>query len=233
VTGDGVTIHAGLWKTGDPAAPAVVFVHQRGSDRSEWDPFVRDLRARAPGIALLAIDLRGHGASTRAGEATLRWEDLQGGDTSGLRKWAGCTTDVQAAVEYLRGRGEGAVPRTIGLVGSSIGATSVLRAAAADGVAGPGRIAAVVALSPGMSYFNVPIRPSLETLKVRGMPVLLVGARDDTNDVAGTAQQMQEILAENLEVRLYDDGGHGVAVAAAHAEAVTVVVDFLKARLGT
>jgi pimeloyl-ACP methyl ester carboxylesterase len=229
---DGVTIHAGLWRTGDPEAPAVVFVHQARSDRSEWEPFIRELRARAPGLTVLALDLRGHGASTRAGDVNLRWQDFNSGDGPGLRRWASCTTDVQAAVSWLRRREEGSIPRAIGLVGSSIGSTSVLRAAANDGVAGPGRIAAVVAISPGMSYFSVPIRSALETLKVRSVPVLAVGARDDTNDVAGTTQEMVTILAENLQVQLYDDGGHGVAIAGPHPEAIGVVIDFLKARLG-
>jgi hypothetical protein len=229
---DGVTIHAGLWRTGDPEAPAVVFVHQARSDRSEWEPFIRELRLRAPGLTVLALDLRGHGASTRAGDPTIRWQEFNGGDGPGLRRWASCTMDVQAAVNWLRSREEGSIPRAIGLVGSSIGSTSVLRAAANDGVAGPGRIAAVVAISPGTSYFSVPIRSALETLKVRGLAVFAIGARDDTNDVAGTTQEMVTILAENLQVLLYDDGGHGVAIAEAHPEVIGLVIDFLKSRLG-
>jgi pimeloyl-ACP methyl ester carboxylesterase len=229
---DGVLIHASLWRTGDPEAPAVVLAHQARSDRSEWAPFVHELRARAPGLTVLALDLRGHGESTRAGETTIRWKDFSNGDAPGLRRWSSCTSDVQAAVAWLRHREEGSIPRAIGLVGSSIGSTSVIRAAANDGVAGPGHVAAVVALSPGLSYFSVPIVPSLETLKVRSTPVFVVGARDDSNDVARTAQEMATILAENLQVQLYDEGGHGVAVAAAHPEVIGLIIDFLKSRLG-
>jgi pimeloyl-ACP methyl ester carboxylesterase len=229
---EGVVIHASLWRTGDPEAPAVIFVHQARSDRSEWDPFIQALRARAPGITVLAPDLRGHGASTKAGEATIRWQDLQRGDHLGLRRWASCTSDVQASLNFLRSRGEGTIPRAIGLVGSSIGSTSVLRAAANDGVAGPGRIAGVVAISPGLDYFSVPSRGAIETLKVRKLPVLVVGARDDTNDVVGTALEMQTILADNMQVAIYENGGHGVAIAAAHPDLIGVVIDFLKPRLG-
>ncbi|MBI5498730.1 MAG: alpha/beta fold hydrolase [Deltaproteobacteria bacterium] len=231
-TSDGVTLHADLWRTGDPEAPAVVLVHQARSDRSEWAPFVAALRARAPGLTVLALDLRGHGASTRAGDATIRWQDLSSGDRSGLRRWAGCTVDVQAAIAWLRGREEGSIPRAIGLVGSSIGSSSALRAAANDGVAGPGRIAAVVVLSPGLSYFSVPIQGAVETLKMRKLPVLLVGARDDSADVGGTAPQMAEILGDVLDLHLFDDGGHGVAILDAHPEVVPILIDFLKSRLG-
>ncbi|MBI5488649.1 MAG: alpha/beta fold hydrolase [Deltaproteobacteria bacterium] len=229
---DGVTLHADLWRTGDPEAPALVLVHQARSDRSEWAPLVAALRSRAPGLTVLALDLRGHGASTLAGDATIRWQDLASGDRAGLRRWAGCTADVQAAIAWLRGREEGSIPRAIGLVGSSIGASSALRAAANDGVAGPGRIAAVVVLSPGLSYFSVPILGAVETLKMRKLPVLLVGARDDSADVGGTAQQMAEILGDILELHLFDGGGHGVAILDAHPEVVPILIDFLKSRLG-
>jgi pimeloyl-ACP methyl ester carboxylesterase len=229
---EGVIVHASLWRTGDPEAPAVIFVHQARSDRSEWDPFIQALRARTPGITVLAPDLRGHGASTKAGDAAIRYQDLQSGDHLGLRRWASCTSDVQASLNFLRSRGEGTIPRAIGLVGSSIGSTAVLRAAANDGVAGPGRIAAVVAISPGLDYFSVPTRGAIETLKVRKLPVLVVGARDDTNDVVGAAQEMQTILADNMQVAIYENGGHGVAIAAAHPDLIGVVIDFLKPRLG-
>lgn len=229
---DGVVLHGSLWRTGDPAAPAVVFVHQARSDRSEWAGVIEELRRLAPGLTVLAFDLRGHGASTRVGERSVRWKELQNGDRTGLRRWASCTDDVQAAVAFLRGRVRGTVPRAIGLVGSSIGATSVIRAAANDGVVGPGGIAAVVALSPGMNYFSVPIEGAAETLRMRHTPVLAVGARDDTNDVAGTAERLQGILGDQLQVLLFENGGHGVAVAAAHPEVAGTIVVFLKARLG-
>lgn len=229
---DGVTLHGSLWRTGDPAAPAVVFVHQARSDRGEWSAVIEEVRRSAPGLTVLALDLRGHGASTEVGERTVRWKELQSGDRAGLRRWASCTDDVQAAVAYLRGRVSGTIPRAIGLVGSSIGATSALRAAANDGVVGPGNIAAVVVFSPGMNYFSVPIEGAAETLRMRRTPVLAVGARDDTNDVVGTMERLQRILDEQLQPLLFDDGGHGVAVAALHSEAVATLVVFLKARLG-
>lgn len=231
-TADGVVLHGSLWRTGDPAAPAVVFVHQARSDRAEWSGVIEELRRLTPGLTILAFDLRGHGASTAVGERTLRWKELQNGDRSGLRRWAACADDVQAAVAFLRGRVHGTVPRAIGLVGSSIGATAALRAAANDGVVGPGGIAAVVVLSPGMNYFSVPIEGAVETLRMRHTPVLAIGARDDTNDVVGAVERLQEILTDQLQVLLFEDGGHGVQVANAHPEVAATIVVFFKSRLG-
>ncbi len=231
-TADGVEIHASFWKASDPAAPTVVFAHQARSDGSEWDPFIREMRVRAPGVSLLAIDLRGHGRSTRAGDRAVAWRQFQAGDAPGLQRWSGCTTDVQAAIAFLRSRGEGTLPRSIGLVGSSIGATSAIRAAAADGIEGPGRIAAVVAISPGMNYFSVPIRPALETLTARKHPLLAIAARDDPNDCVGAVVQMQGIMGDLLRVHLVEQGGHGAAMARSAPEVVTLVVERLRAALG-
>ena len=90
----------------------------------------------------------------------------------------------------------------------------------------------MVVLSPGVQYFSVPIAGAVETLKMRKLPVLLLGARDDAADVAGAAQEMVGILGDNLAVQLFDDGGHGVAILAAHPGVVPVVIDFLKTQLG-
>lgn len=231
-TPDGVVIEASYWKAGDPAAPTVVFAHQARSDRWEWEPFVRELRARAPGIAALALDLRGHGESVRAGDRALAWRRFSPGDHPGVARWAGATVDVQAAIAFLRARVEGSTPRAIGLVGSSIGATSVIRAAAADGVEGPGRVAAVVVVSPGMSYFSVPIKDALQTLKVRKFPVLAIAARDDSGDCVGAIDAMRAVMGELLQPVIYSEGGHGVGVARTHGEVVPLVVQYLKTQLG-
>jgi hypothetical protein len=43
---------------------------------------------------------------------------------------------------------------------------------------------------------------------------------------------MQTILADNMQVAIYENGGHGVAIAVAHPDLIGVVIDFLKPRLG-
>jgi pimeloyl-ACP methyl ester carboxylesterase len=225
---DGVALHGSLWRTGDPEAPAVVFVHDARGDRSDWDGVAAAVREALPGVTLLSIDLRGHGASTRAAGRSIRWRELSGGDYPGLRRWTGCVADVQAAVRFLRSRVQGSIPRKIALVGTGFGATAALRAAATDGIDGPGRIVTVVAVSPDWVMSYVPIESAVETLRMRKLPVLAFGAADDTRPAARTLERMSEILGDHLESHLYDDGGHGPALADRHPEMVTAIVEHLR-----
>jgi pimeloyl-ACP methyl ester carboxylesterase len=48
------------WSGGDPGAPPLVLLHALGEDASSWDAVAARL---APYFSLLALDLRGHGAS--------------------------------------------------------------------------------------------------------------------------------------------------------------------------
>src|SRR5690606_35607251 len=75
-TGDGVTITGTLQPAARPDAPLVILVHQLGGTRAEWAPLLERLHARAA-VATLAIDLRGHGASTAGPDGqTIAWREL-------------------------------------------------------------------------------------------------------------------------------------------------------------
>jgi dipeptidyl aminopeptidase/acylaminoacyl peptidase len=109
-----------------PARGAVLFVHGkdgcRGDElKSPSGPLAQALAAA--GFAVLAIDLRGHGSSSRARL------------TYGARE----QHDVLGAVDWLRAHGHARV----GVLGASMGASTALLAAAAEPA-----IAAVVADSP-------------------------------------------------------------------------------------
>ncbi len=105
-TDDQITL-AGWYKP--PLNGAVIIViHGAGASREGMRPYA-ELLARH-GYGVLALDLRGHGAS--------------GGSTNRLG-WQG-TRDVKAAVDYLKTRTE---VKTIGGLGSSLGGEVLLGAA--------------------------------------------------------------------------------------------------------
>lgn len=122
-TRDGVEL-VGAYLPGpaDASGPAVVLLHGFGGHRTK--PAYALLGERLSSVtAVLAIDLRGHGASG-------------GFSTLGLAE----TLDVAAAAAWLRRRGHA----WVGLVGVSMGATAALRAA---GTAPPGAYDAVCTVS--------------------------------------------------------------------------------------
>lgn len=90
------------------------------------------------GFSVIAIDLRGHGASEG------NWRSFS------PREFNAVVLDVKAAKDYLISRG--VKPGRMGIVGASIGANIALRYAAEDG-----EIKTVVLLSPGLNYRGVAI----------------------------------------------------------------------------
>ena len=150
ITSDEVEIFADYHREpGKTGLPGAVLAHQLGTDRSDWDAVVPVLVEE--GYAVLAIDLRGHGASIRRGSTAGGYEDL---DYRGFGPddWNDLTIDVNAAIDFLIE--SGAVdPDRIAVFGSSIGASAAVRA-----MAGRPSIRAGVLFSPGSNYRGVNIR---------------------------------------------------------------------------
>ena len=105
--------------------PVVILAHQFRLDRSGWAPLAERLAAR--GIGTLALDLRGHGASTQKGgvEVTVTGDFVVSAKAVGFDQ---IPADLVQAAAWLR-KQPGVDSRRIGLAGSSVGAFSVLLAA--------------------------------------------------------------------------------------------------------
>jgi len=198
------------------SAPLVVLVHQLSSTRDEWEPLLRHLGAD-PALTTFALDMRGHGASTERarGGATLDWQSFQ------TRQWEAVADDLRAALGHLREE-EGLQPSRVALVGSSIGSSAVIRAAAEDE-----SVDALVALSPGRAYRGVDALTPLPQLGER--PFFVVASRGEAPS-AETAQDMARI-AGGGELLLVDGDRHGVAMFEASPDALTRVATFLREQL--
>lgn len=108
-TQDNLTIKATLTRPEvDGKLPAVVLIHQGGSDRTEWDAVVPMLTEQ--GYVTLAYDVRGHGQSDPVKSIYILFSDP-----------AQAPLDLEAALAYLRSR-DFVNMKKIAIVGSSIGA---------------------------------------------------------------------------------------------------------------
>ncbi len=137
-TTDGVDLGA-TWLPGPaPAAPAVVLCHGFGA-RASKPAYARLADHLAGHLHVLTLDMRGHGRS--GGRTTL-------GDRERF--------DVAAGVDWVRTRGHA----TVGLVGVSMGATSVLHAAA-SGVEAAG----VVVVSGPAEFDDPPQTAAMQRLR--------------------------------------------------------------------
>lgn len=208
---DGVTVVGELRPAADASAPLIVLVHQLSTNRAEWAPLLERLREGAP-VATLAIDMRGHGESTERGDDAVSWQDFETED------WMRVPDDVRAAVDHVREH-ESLSPSRVILVGSSIGSSAVIVAAADEPT-----VHAVVALSPGRAYRGVDAMNPLTRLGDR--PLLAVASRDETA-ARETAEQMGTIAPGGRTV-LVEGDRHGVAMFTSDPTSLDAVVDFLR-----
>lgn len=215
-TSDGVTIVGALRRGGEPTAPAVVLVHKLSGDRAEMAPVVDALSA-APGMTTLSIDMRGHGESTGGPDGeTLAWQQFETAD------WEAVAGDVRAAVDHLAEHAE-LDPSGIGLVGSSIGSSAAIVAAAEDE-----RIDAVVAISPGRAYRGV---DAITPVDSYGERVSLLAIAAEGELPAAEAAQNISRIADRGTLQLYPGDTHGVALSESSPEMLQRIRSFLAEEL--
>ena len=180
--------------------PVVILAHQFRSDRTGWAPLAERLATR--GIGTLALDLRGHGASTRKAGA----EVAVSGDFMASAKAVGfdhIPADLAQAAAWLRQQ-PGVDGRRIGLAGSSVGAFSVLLAAPEV------KPVAVLSLSPaGTPAFGEGAREKLKAALLRGRASVLVLASSGDKDAAENAQAVKDL--PGVAVDLKEGEAHGFA----------------------
>ncbi|MBI3553834.1 MAG: alpha/beta fold hydrolase [Elusimicrobia bacterium] len=138
-TADGWTI-AALYHPPRKGKPVAVLVHGVAAGKDEWHKLSEALRGL--GYGTLAIDLRGHGQSVKDGQR------LTYPDFDRVGEWPRCVEDISAAIGFLKTKG---IPANrVGLIGGSIGANLVSKAAAQEK-----RVRWAILLSPGRNYRGV------------------------------------------------------------------------------
>jgi dienelactone hydrolase len=192
-------------------APVVILAPQFGSDRNGWAPLAERLAAR--GIGTLALDLRGHGASTQKNGAEVKINT----DFAASAKAVGfdqVPTDLAQAATWLR-KQPGVDPRRIGLAGSSFAAFSVLLAAADV------KALAVLSLSPaGNVAFGEGSREKLKGAVLRGRTSTLVLASTGDKDALDNAMAMKDLPGVDLNISEGD--AHGFAYLKDRADLMAV-----------
>ncbi|HCZ33088.1 MAG TPA: hypothetical protein DHV93_06300 [Holophagaceae bacterium] len=191
--------------------PVVILAHQFGSDRTGWAPLAERLAAR--GIGTLALDLRGHGASTQKDGAETRIT----GDFMASAKAVGfdkIPADLAQAAAWLR-KQPGVDGRRIGLAGSSVGAFSVLLAAPEV------KPIAILSLSPaGTVAFGADARERLKGALLRGRTSALVLASEGDKDAAENAQAVKDL--PGVAVTVKEGSEHGFAYFKERADLMAV-----------
>lgn len=179
---DGTKVH-GRTSTVQNAKRGVVFVHMLGRDGQDWQSLME--RLRNAGVSAIAIDLRGHGQSSKAGT------DLSEADFLAMG------AEVRAGADWLRAQGVAAVS----CVGASIGANLCTQFAAADP-----SVVNLILLSPGLNYKGIKSGNALIAYGDR--PVMIVASEDDRFAFRASGH-LEEAAKGQVHFEALAEAGHG------------------------
>jgi len=122
---DAFQLRGSYWEARKDGATSLLLVHDRSTDRSVWDKYVRFYLSR--GWNVLSFDLRGHGESVRHEARTA----LQPAGTPETPWEAGWPLDLKAALAFMA-RQPNADPAKRAIVGLGLGGDLAYAAAARD-----------------------------------------------------------------------------------------------------
>ena len=178
---DGVKIVGTYLTASKPNSPAVLLLHQWQSDRHSYDEFAK--RMHDKGFAVLSIDGRGFGESTRKADGSTVAPGRTDADVKAM------LGDVDAGFNFLA-KQPNVDASKIGIVGASYGSSLALIYAADHP-----NVAAVAMLSPGLNYFgNMPTKPA--AAKYGDRELLLFAAKDD-KESADAVSELNPMQVDN------------------------------------
>jgi alpha-beta hydrolase superfamily lysophospholipase len=188
---DGVRI-AGDHLNADQPRSAALLLHMMPATKESWSAFA--FRLSLQGIASLAIDLRGHGASDGGPDGYRAFDDA----THQAKR-----LDVDAGLTWLRDRYPGL---RLLAIGASIGANLALRA-----MADHPDVAAVLALSPGLAYHGVTTEDAARRFHA-DQKAKLAASRVDAY-AAPSVEKLKAVASDaDIETIVLEGAGHGTAM---------------------
>ena len=163
----------------------------------------------------MSIDLRGHGESLYKDGDKRSFEDFS--DVEHQES----VGDIAAAKTFLDEKG--ADTSRLAIVGASIGANLALVYAAPDE-----DVKTVVLLSPGLDYRGVKTAPAMEAYGER--PALVI-ASDEDEYSAESCRELKGIAGESVELKIYEDSGHGTNIFEPQPQLETEVISWIGAHI--
>lgn len=196
---DGLRLVGSMYGATKAKSPALLLLHQWESDRHSFDEFAA--RMQGKGFAVLSIDGRGFGKSTKKADGTTIAAGRSDADIKAM------LDDVDAAFNFLS-KQPNVDAKRVGIVGASYGSSLAIIYAADHP-----EVAAAALLSPGLNYFgNIPTKPAVEKFGER--PLFMTAAYDDRDsaDAVKLLREIQNRPFEEDKAPIYAGKEHGTAL---------------------
>jgi alpha-beta hydrolase superfamily lysophospholipase len=188
----------------------VLLLHMLGHNRRDYDALISPLTSL--GFEVIALDLRGHGQSTKRLDATSI--DYKTFDQSA---WAKLPNDIEKVIDQIIER-DGQNTK-IYIIGASIGANT-----AAIVGAKCASVPAVILLSPGLDYKGLKTEAALAQFK---KPAFIVASKDDEYSF-DSSNKLKSIDNKLFTLKALDNAGHGTDMLMNDQSLMAAVVDWLK-----
>ncbi|HEX9916503.1 MAG TPA: alpha/beta fold hydrolase [candidate division Zixibacteria bacterium] len=174
--------------------PLVILLHMFSHSSKDWEGLVPLLTDK--GYAVLNLDLRGHGKSTKRGEKTITYLNPEEVNLRLL------PLDVNSALDALKSYMGRVDLERVGIIGASIGANAGLIAAV-----GNPKIKTMVLISPGLNYQDLMTENAAGRLKE--VSVLLISNREDSYSLSSCQRLYSAMQLSKKEVKLVQGREHG------------------------
>lgn len=206
-TSDGLRLAADWYPVAQPRGWALL-LHMMPATKESYAALAVALQEQ--GIASLACDFRGHGASDGGPTGYEAFTDAQ---------QQAKRLDVEAGAAYLVELGM--VSSRFVLVGASIGANLALQHLAAHP-----DVPAAVLLSPGMNYRGVYLAPLAGRIAPHQRVLLAAGGSDDAYSTK-TVTELADIIGVSATSHVFTRAGHGTAMFEREPSLLTTVVRWM------
>lgn len=210
-TSDGVLITGEIYRPIGTPRGAALLIHMLPADKESWVSFATELADQ--GYLGLAINLRGHGGSTKQGDRTLDYKSFSESEHQNSQ------FDVTAALAYLRDN-EGMSDHQIGLVGASLGANLALQTLATEHQFTWG-----VLISPGFNYRGIQTEPLMAQIRPP-QRLLLITSANDLYSVQ-TVTRLADTAPAPVTTSKIAGQDHGTAILANSPETQTSIIHWI------
>ena len=194
---------------------AVAYFHMMPATKESWRDIAEYLAER--GIAGVAVDLRGHGASAGG---PLGYESFE------PKQHRASILDIDAAVHFLHSQAMGVTSDKIALMGASIGANLALKF-----LANHSEYRKAVLLSPGLNYAGIETELLAKSLKSK-QGVFFIASHGDFAGGSDNGDQNLALAAAVAEgadkkIKVYTGAGHGTDILSADPELKKEIFEFV------